>query len=151
LCSLSNIGAFICSFFVLTHRHFGSDARRSINITASQIRPSLFPPMRTSSIRRFALHNRRDLWARCATETTASRNSDNVWQSVATRTDQNDLAAAWRYSLTRARLVSQSPTPVGRAMAGDDLILGCILRACLSGIRHVAAHCAHRIVAVVYR
>jgi len=56
---------------------------------------SLFPHKRTSSIHRFALHNRRDVLARCATKTIAIRNSDNaVWQSAAMGMDQDGLAAA---------------------------------------------------------
>src|SRR5262245_52186641 len=56
--------------------------------------------MRTSNIHRSALHNRGDTLVRCATETTAIRNADSaVWQSAATGTDQDDLAAAWTRSL----------------------------------------------------
>src|SRR5262245_9613296 len=57
--------------------------------------------MRTSRIQMCALHNRRDLLARCTTETIAIRNGDNVvWQSAAMGTDQDVLAAAWTLSRT---------------------------------------------------
>jgi len=69
--------------------------------------------MSKPNICRFDLHNRRILLVRCATETTAIRTSDSdVWQSVATGTDQDDLAVAWRtpfFVQAAARLVSQSP------------------------------------------
>src|SRR5262249_2915142 len=69
--------------------------------------------MSKPNICRFDLHNRRILLVPCATETTAIRTSDSdVWQSVATGTDQDDLAVAWRTPFlvqAGARLVSPSP------------------------------------------